>query len=445
ALSAPLASNPGIVWLDVLASAVAFGALMQFGLSTERQRAGKHRTGIQWAVAVVTFGVIPFAGLFGYGREASGLMILGAALFVARELVQTTHDETLRQRATIIHVTVILVGYVGVGVAGCALHRLTGDMGTYAWFIVARSAFALFLTVGLGGYALRFGQSATAVDEGYDRIARRILGLSLALMLVLGWAVTDVMGREGERKLLDSLRAQARMAASAIAPEFQAVNASAATGAVPTHAITTEDHLNHLLLASESLTDLRVVRLEDGRVVEIADASVDGPDSDSIGAILSGAAREQNAVLTDGKPHLLGPLEADGEKWYTAFAPIVDAESGTALAFVGADMEAAKVDESRSLYRLLGILLSFAISSLILGLYVVVQITRTMAARVSRSEHRFRTMFENAPEAILVVDAHEGRILTASPYTYTWLGREDGSLQGVPLADLAVIQPDVLA
>ncbi|MDP2183571.1 MAG: response regulator [Actinomycetota bacterium] len=445
ALAEPFVSNPWILWLDILAAAAAFAALMEFGLSSERQRAGARRVGVRWLVAAIAVGLIPGAGLLGFGREVGNFMLLGAALFVARELVQTTRDETAKQQATTIHVAVSLVGYMGTCVAACALMRLPGDMEAFAWLVAARSAFALFLMVGLGGYALRFGQSSTVVDERYDRIARRILGLSLALMLVLGWAVTDIMGQEGERKLLDSLRAQARMAASAIAPEYGAEDAPAATRAVQSHAITIEDHLNHLLLASESLTDLRVVRLEDGRVVEVAYASVDGPDIGSISAILSGIAKEQHAVLADGNPHLLGPLEADGKTWYTAFAPIEDAGFDTTVTFVGADMDAATVDASRSLYRLLGILLSFAISSLILGLYVVVQITRTMAARVSLSERSFRTMFENAPEAILVVDAHEGLILSASPYTCTWLGREGGSLSGVPLADLAVIEPDVLA
>ena len=42
--------------------------------------------------------------------------------------------------------------------------------------------------------------------------------------------------------------------------------------------------------------------------------------------------------------------------------------------------------------------------------------------RITVSETNFRTVFENAPEAIIIFDQETHRILDCNPFAITWLG-----------------------
>ena len=65
--------------------------------------------------------------------------------------------------------------------------------------------------------------------------------------------------------------------------------------------------------------------------------------------------------------------------------------------------------------------------------------------RVKVSEANFRTIFENAPEAIFILDQHSHHILDSNPFTIAWLGYARNELVGMNYENLLESQDPDLA
>jgi len=59
---------------------------------------------------------------------------------------------------------------------------------------------------------------------------------------------------------------------------------------------------------------------------------------------------------------------------------------------------------------------------------------------VTRTEKNFRAVFENAPEAIYIIDAHTRKILDCNPFTITWLGYSREELLSMQVDDIVESQ-----
>ncbi|MGC8603043.1 MAG: PAS domain-containing protein [Desulfomonilaceae bacterium] len=59
-----------------------------------------------------------------------------------------------------------------------------------------------------------------------------------------------------------------------------------------------------------------------------------------------------------------------------------------------------------------------------------------------KTESNFRAVFENAPEAILIVDAHTRKILDCNLFVQEWLGYSKDELLEMRLDDLVVGAPN---
>ena len=65
--------------------------------------------------------------------------------------------------------------------------------------------------------------------------------------------------------------------------------------------------------------------------------------------------------------------------------------------------------------------------------------------RVKVSEANFRTIFENAPEAIFILDRHSHQILDCNPFTIAWLGYARDELVGMSYENLVESRDQDLA
>ncbi|MGH8192755.1 MAG: putative bifunctional diguanylate cyclase/phosphodiesterase [Rhodanobacteraceae bacterium] len=61
---------------------------------------------------------------------------------------------------------------------------------------------------------------------------------------------------------------------------------------------------------------------------------------------------------------------------------------------------------------------------------------RRVLARIRGTEERYRLLFDSAPDAIVMVDEHSGRIVDANRTAGAWMGREPKTLLGSSYADL---------
>jgi diguanylate cyclase (GGDEF)-like protein/PAS domain S-box-containing protein len=86
-------------------------------------------------------------------------------------------------------------------------------------------------------------------------------------------------------------------------------------------------------------------------------------------------------------------------------------------------------------YRLLGIILTFSLSLLLLGSFVGFQRSVESSFTLTVSENRFREIFENSPEAIFIQDLKTQQILSVNPIMTQWLGYSEEELKNMVLND----------
>ena len=89
-----------------------------------------------------------------------------------------------------------------------------------------------------------------------------------------------------------------------------------------------------------------------------------------------------------------------------------------------------------SFFRFVGTMITFALCLLTISMSVFFKNSLDSAAQIALFENRFRTIFENAPGAIFIVDGETHRILSFNPFLRNWLGYGEDELPGLTLEDL---------
>jgi diguanylate cyclase (GGDEF)-like protein/PAS domain S-box-containing protein len=109
---------------------------------------------------------------------------------------------------------------------------------------------------------------------------------------------------------------------------------------------------------------------------------------------------------------------------------------------VTASLDDALLPWWRELYQLLGFVLGVSVLALVLSRRAV-RAASSAQQKLARSERRFRTLIEHAPDAILVFDADEKRVVDANPMAEKLFERTRGELLSGGIERFYVpIQPD---
>ncbi len=381
--------------------------------------------------------VIGFAGIAGYAVDAAAIVAGAGLIALAHPLAFVTDSAgklVQRMRGASVSIMILAVLYP----AGVIAFR-SGSGELAAWLLIARVLAVFVAMLHVGGYALRTSQVAT--DEAKTRPLRAVrwlLGAILIGSLALGGILTQGVGQRGVDHVVEELRLRAETVASGLrASEIESViEHPGNTGSAQYTGI--QDSLSAVVAANSDITYAYVLTQSDGLPVVVAD-----------GVPAEGRPLSSGAAFEDACPILLealdgytaltsGPLDHRGGTWYSAYVPIVDSDTGEWVALLGLDMPVDVVAAARSQYRLIGLALALAVSALVIGFYVVLQMTRSVSAAVHRSDSRFRRIFEYAPEAILVIDAESHAIVDSNPFAEALLGYSPADIGALRIEDLVV-------
>jgi PAS domain S-box-containing protein len=257
--------------------------------------------------------------------------------------------------------------------------------------------------------------------------------------LVAGWVITEQTGAARQKQELSHLQTQARLAAASLdADSIRALSGTAADVNTRNYA-SVQRQLTLMLDASTDDTFMYVAESRSGEVVITVEGTpfrYDG-EEDPPGTVYEGASPELRRAAANPTEFVEGPLVDEYGTWYSGYAP-VKTPYGTPVALLGIDRAARSIDQVVASGRALGIMLSILTSLLILGSYMVAQMTRSWAARVTTTERQFRAVFDNAPEGIFVMRMADRVIVEANPYMSTWLLYPANSIIGMDVTQLVV-------
>jgi diguanylate cyclase (GGDEF)-like protein len=138
-------------------------------------------------------------------------------------------------------------------------------------------------------------------------------------------------------------------------------------------------------------------------------------------ALLSREPKEGDTITLDGRSFLVMRKTLNREGW---------------------SLVSFETLEKVQVYRFVGIVITFALCILTIGMSIFFKSSLESTARIAISEGRFRAIFENAPGAIFIVDPQTHRILQLNPFLSSWLGYRDEELLVMTLEDLRAADGD---
>lgn len=413
--------HAGVLALSI-ACAVGFSLWPAGGA---RQR--NHNQG-QWPALLMTaIWLVVCVGMIGLGLDIGSWLLAGTAIagYVAFARALTGMAGADRAGSGL---RVAAWGFVAWVCAEAAAQLLlvSGRTELAGWAVLATVVGATASAVGLGRYLAAVSGAWRSEERG--PAGRRIRALLVALLMagvVFGFGITEFLGQVGARRVIGELEVRTTTAATAM----NSAQVKTLTG-------TTADEqtllykdivgiLGLTLEANPEVTYLYLMRGVSGRAIILAESVPDDRTTSSPGTVFDDATPELLDALESGTALLEGPVTDEFGTWYSALYPVRDHASGETVAHLGMDLPAHLVADARNQYRLAGIALSLAASALIIGFYVVLQMSRAAAAALSGSETRFRSLFEHAPDAIMVVSSRDWRLLALNPRAAEWLACED--------------------
>lgn len=418
---------------------LTYAAAVLFSVSDPRQLA---RRGDVPALIIAALAGVGFAALLGLALEAASVLV-GAALlanaYVFLGLRPNGENVAWRIRGASVVLVLLAVAYPASIWAGGA------DRVEFAmWLLLARTILALLVMFHVGGYVVRESQFKILESERVERIARALLALMFLGALGLGAVVTEYFGRAGETHLLDGLDSSSRMVASALDSEhIREIVDNPGVETLDSY-VEIQGSLTDVITRNPSITYAYVMALVDSRPVILVEGVPVDDEPAGAGTLYAEASPELVAALADNLPLREGPLADRWGTWYSAFHPIVDHRTGEPIALLGLDMPSDAIAATRATYRLGGILLALTVSAFVIGLYVVLQMTRSISSNVARSESRFRTVFESAPEAILLIDLETRRVSDFNPQAAQLLGYSREQSDELTIDDIAPGAPALL-
>ena len=426
-----------------LMHALAFIALVEFARSGSHRYAevlrGRSVRLVVWVSAIgglATVALVP-------GAQLPALLAVLGALFAADALTRLPHADT--EHRLLGKPGFGLVAYAVLDLFVLAIAVVPDARALWAGVALLRTVVAFIAMAQLGHYFTSFlEQHAPRSLLWQPRVRALLVGLLLAA-IILGFAITETLGRVGEQRVLDDLVKRTETAAAALdGEEVAGLRGSADDEDSPGFKML-QRTLSQVLIENPDVTYAYVMRSIDERAVIIVEGVPLDDTPEPPGTVYEEVSPELLRALESERSFLEGPLTDRWGTWHSAFAPVYDYADGSYTGLLGMDLSSELVTDERATYRLVGLTLALAVAALAIGFYVVLQLSRGLTSVVAASEREYRTVVENAPEAILVVDLDTLQIRETNPYAREWLGYSAEELRAMRFDQLMVDPPRDLA
>ncbi len=270
------------------------------------------------------------------------------------------------------------------------------------------------------------------------------LSLHLAVLLA-GWGFINFAAQMEAEDNRTHLLLRAKTAAAALDPEIVARLEGAPSDTIKLEYASVRKLLHAVRHSNADTRFVYLFAAHGSRVVFLADSEPENSKEYSPpGQSYEEASLEVRRALRLKHAFLEGPLQDRWGVWMSGFAPVCRATGGAPVALLGMDVAISSWQTNLFFHRLATLGLMLFMHLLLLALFAGLQLARESALEIAATEHRFRALFESAPEAVLVMEVDTGRILDTNPFVCRWLGYTTEELRSRTIFELAVKEAEVI-
>jgi len=257
------------------------------------------------------------------------------------------------------------------------------------------------------------------------------------VMLILCFELVNMAGDYGDRLHRRGLLLWAQTAAATIPQEWvQQLTKTEGSDPSPVY-LQTCAMLRDICRRNLDLRLVYLLAVKNGKIVYLAHSELPGaPGSPQPGQVFENSSDTLWSMFQGGLSFAEGAMETRGNQWLCAFADVHATELSRASAVLGMDTDAHMERQVVIRYRLVGIGLALVLNLLILALFAGLQLNKDWAETAAAVEQRFRAVFENAAESVLVFEADTGRMRMANPFACEWLGYQPEETPALKIEDV---------
>jgi signal transduction histidine kinase/CheY-like chemotaxis protein len=238
-----------------------------------------------------------------------------------------------------------------------------------------------------------------------------LLLATLILLLIAGWGTTEETGRAVWREQVHDLLTLARAGAAAVDDRRVANLAGAESDRQNPDYLRLKEQLTRLRAAADNVRYYYLMRRANGAVIFLVDSEPPGsPDESPPGQVYEEIAPPLLKVFDQGGVAVEGPNTDRWGTWVTGVVPVVN-QDGRAIAVMGVDIAAARWLGVVARIRLMPILITLALSVLLLFLFVARHRDRVTQEALREREQRLVKIASQVPGVLYQLKGFpDGRI-----------------------------------
>jgi PAS domain S-box-containing protein len=262
----------------------------------------------------------------------------------------------------------------------------------------------------------------------------------LAGLIILGWAVTESIGRHYGQLTRHDYIAKADTGAAAI--NFRRILALEASAADLGSSDYTrlKEQMGEIKKVNGDLSFVYLLRLRDGKIMFLADSGSPGTPGYSLpGKIYKESPAGLKEDFFKLKTFILGPYKNRWGNWFSVYAPVIDFETKDVISRVGMDIKAEVFRNKLFHHRLIGILITFGLFALLIGVFIIVELNKMAVNRLIYSQRHLQVLLNNIPNPVYYKN-REGVYLGCNLALEGFLGVSRDKIIGKTVFDISLDQ-----
>ncbi|MDD5356096.1 MAG: PAS domain S-box protein, partial [Candidatus Omnitrophica bacterium] len=254
--------------------------------------------------------------------------------------------------------------------------------------------------------------------------------------VILGWVITEGVSQYYKQLTSKDFIAKAATGAAAVNPRRILTLSASATDLGNPDYVRLKEQIGEIKKANEYLTFVYLMRLQDDKVILLADSDQpSSPDYSPPGQVYKDAPLELKEKFFKPEVFILGPYTDKWGTWVSAYAPIIDFDTQDVVSRIGMDIRLAVFQGRLFHHRVVGILIVFGLFILLISIFIIIELNKIVVNKVVYSQRHLQVLLDNIPNPVYY-KSKEGIYLGCNLATEQFLGLAKDKIVGNTVFDI---------